>query len=80
MSDAVKIWIFKDEVRAQVLKSPEMQAILREKAEEIAQRAGDGYEVKEKSGKNRNIAKIYTATFRAKADNAKNNTLLRALK
>lgn len=80
MSNKIKVVLNRDEVSRQLLKSPEMQAILSELASPVAQRAGDGYEAAVKSGKRRCYANIATTTVKAAADNAENNTLLRSLK
>lgn len=79
MSRQVKVWFDKPDVSNQLLKSPEMQALVREHAEAIAGRAGEGYEVVVKTGKNRCYANIITATTEARRDNTENNTLLRAV-
>lgn len=79
MSSRVKVWFDKPDVSNQLLKSPEMQAIIREQAEAIAGRAGEGYEVVVKTGKNRCYANVITATTEARRDNSENNTLLRAV-
>lgn len=80
MSKPIKIWIYKDEVAAQILKAPEMQQLLAEEAGKIAQRAGDGYEAETKVAASRAYARVYAKTYKAKRDNAKNNTLLRSIK
>lgn len=79
MSKRVKVWFDKPDVSEQLLKSPEMQAVIQEQAEAIAGRAGDGYEVVVKTGKRRCHANIVTASNDARRDNAENNTLLRAM-
>ena len=63
----------------EMLRSPEMQAILGEKAAEIAGRCGDGYESDVHMTPGRAIASVFTATPKAVKDNAKNNTILRNL-
>ncbi|MBR6206995.1 MAG: hypothetical protein IKQ73_07525 [Oscillospiraceae bacterium] len=65
-------------VRA-LLKSPEMQAMLSERARQIADRAGSGYETDVFNGKTRANASVYAATASAASDNLKNNTLLKAV-
>jgi phage-related protein len=65
---------------ASLMKSNEMQEILSEKATEIKQRCGNGYEQDIHVGKNRANAMVYPATYKAKKDNLKNNTLLKAVR
>ncbi|HFI0042628.1 TPA: hypothetical protein ACGO8N_001180 [Streptococcus suis] len=64
----------------ELLKSPEMQAALTDKANGIRNRAGDGYESDIFVGKTRANAMVYAHSFTAKRDNKKNNTLLKAVK
>ena len=63
-----------------LLKSEDMQSLLREKATAIKNRCGSGYEQDTYVGKNRANAMVYADDFKAKLDNSKNNTLLKALK
>lgn len=65
---------------AALMKSPEMQAILKEKATAVRTRAGEGYEQDLFVGKNRANAMVYADTIQAKRDNMKNNTLLKAVR
>ena len=65
---------------AELMKSPEMVALLKEKAKVIQDRAGDGYEVSTFTGKNRANISIKTKSRKAIRDNNKNNTLLKALR
>lgn len=58
---------------------PGVMADLGERAERIADAAGDGYEASTFEGKNRARASVITADFDARRDNAKNQTLLRSL-
>ena len=75
----VKIQLNRQGVRS-LLRSKEMQAILKAKADDMAQACGDGY----KSGiffvPNRAVARVSAASIRAKRDNLKNNTLLKAMR
>lgn len=64
---------------AELMKSQEMQGILKEHATTIKNRAGDGYEQDIHVGKNRANAMVRTATFKARKDNSKNNTLTKAV-
>ncbi|WP_455936799.1 hypothetical protein [Gemella morbillorum] len=65
---------------AELMKSPEMVAFLKEKAKVIQDRAGDGYETNTFIGKNRANISIKTKSRKAIRDNNKNNTLLKALR
>lgn len=64
----------------EMLRSAEMQAMLRERAEAIKGRAGDGYEVSTMAGKTRANASVKATTVKAIKDNKKNNTLLKAVR
>ena len=64
---------------AELMKSQEMQDVLKEHATTIKDRAGDGYEQDIYVGKNRANAMVRAETFKAKKDNSKNNTLLKAV-
>lgn len=63
-----------------LLQSNEMQAILDEKASQIRNRAGVGYQQDTYVGKNRANAMVWAGTSQAKRDNMKNNTLLKAVR
>lgn len=62
------------------MKSTEMQSLLSEKAKAIRNHAGDGYVHDVYVGKNRANAMVSADTLQAKRDNAKNNTLLKAVR
>ena len=64
---------------AELMKSQEMQSVLKEHATTIKNRAGDGYEQDMHVGRNRANAMVKAETFKAKKDNSKNNTLLKAV-
>ncbi len=64
----------------ELLRSDEMRRICAERAEQIVRRCGEGYESDTYTGKNRVNAAVYADTYQAKADNARNNTILKALK
>lgn len=74
----VRVEINKAGVRA-LLKSVEVQADLKRRAEAIAAKAGDGMEVETDVGANRARAVVVTRTESAKKAEAKNHTLSRAL-
>ena len=60
----------------ELLKSPEMIAVLEANAGAVANNAGDGYDVY--VGPHRANVSVRTATKEAERDNYKNNTLLKA--
>lgn len=62
----------------ELLRSPELRALVEKHARAARQRAGDGYEVY--TAHTRVVALVGTATGAAEADNLKNNTLLKALR
>ena len=63
----------------ELMKSSEMLEICTEYANDIRDRAGEGYEVSQHIGKNRVNASVIAATRSAMQDNYKHNTLLKAL-
>ena len=65
---------------AELLKSPAMIEVLRDKARGIQEAAGDGYEVSSYVGKSRANVSVKTKTKKAIRDNNKNNTLLKAMR
>ena len=65
---------------ADLMKSAEMQEVLNGYATNIRNRCGDGYEQDIHVGKNRANAMVSATTYQAKADNLKNNTILKAVK
>ena len=74
----IKFELNRDGVR-NLMQSPEAQALMLEKAEQIRDRCPDvGYEADVRVGKTRAVAMVKAATFEAKQDNLDNNTLLKA--
>lgn len=65
---------------AELMKSPAMIELLRDKARGIQEAAGDGYEVSSFVGKSRANVSVKTKTKKAIRDNNKNNTLLKAMR
>lgn len=65
---------------SELMKSAEMQAVLTDKASAIRSRCGRGYEQDIYVGKNRANAMVSAASWRARKDNEKNNTLLKAVR
>lgn len=64
----------------ELMKSAEMQSVLTNYASNIRNRCGDGYEQDIYVGSNRVNAMVSAATIKAKRDNNKNNTLLKAVR
>lgn len=62
------------------MKSPEMQAILKDKGDKALSRLGDGYGISLNIGHTRANLNVYADTYKAKIDNAKNNSILKAVK
>jgi hypothetical protein len=65
---------------AELMKSPAMVDLLREKAKSIQDKAGDGYEISSFVGENRANVSVKTKSRKAIRDNNKNNTLLKAMR
>ena len=63
----------------EILKGEAMQGLLASYGEAVTSRAGDGYVGKAKVYKKRAAYNIKAETVRAKRDNLKHNTLLKAL-
>lgn len=62
-----------------VLKSDEVQALLKERADRIAAAAGEGMEVSVRVGKTRARASVITATRKARLAEANDRALTSAL-
>lgn len=65
-------------VRA-LMQSPEMQSILKDKAGNAVNRLGSGYDSDIFVGKNRANAMVYADSFKAKLENSRENTILKAV-
>ena len=65
---------------ADLMKSKNMQDVLEGYATNIRNRSGAGYEQDMHVGKNRANAMVWADTYQAKADNLRNNTLLKSVK
>lgn len=61
----------------ELLRSPEMQAVLKARADTVKDRCGDGYE--SYVAQTRAVAVVETATPEAYNDNSAHNTLLKAV-
>lgn len=63
-----------------LMKSEPMRNVLDSYANAVQKRAGNGYEAKvARPNKTRAGAVVMATTYQAKADNSRNNTLLKAL-
>ena len=65
---------------ASLMKSGNMQSVLKNYATGIRNRAGSGYEQDIHVGKNRANARVWASSREARRDNSKNNTLLKSVK
>ena len=63
----------------QLMKSDEMQAVVKEYADDAAASLGSGYEVNTRRGKRRANAEIRAVSYKARRDNLKKNTILKAV-
>lgn len=64
----------------ELLKSEEMKSILNQEAESVLNKCGPGYVKSVYSGRNRANASVRAESPKAKIDNNKNNSLLKAIK
>ena len=65
---------------SELMKSAEMQEVLKGYATGIKNRCGDGYEQDMHVGKNRANAMVSAVAYQARVDNMKNNTILKAVR
>jgi len=63
----------------EVRTSDEVEALLRKVIDEMLDDLGEGYEGDVQTGRSRSRGGVVTASREAREDNARNNTLLRAL-
>jgi len=63
-----------------LMKSEEMQAILKGIADNALNSLGEGYKSDSHVGKNRANAMVYADTYKAKKDNLENNSILKAVR
>ena len=63
-----------------LLKSEEMKNLLNKEASQIRERCGTGYKNDTYTGKNRVNAMVWADSIKAKKDNLKNNTILKAMR
>ena len=78
MNNSFKFELNSDGV-IELLQSREMQQIISSAADKVKSKAGDGYESSVKVGKKRAYANIAAVSYKARNNNLKNNTLLKAL-
>lgn len=64
----------------ELMKSKEMQSILKEEAAAIKGRCGDGFDQDLHVGKNRANAMVWADSYEAKKENSENNTILKAVR
>ncbi|EGS34224.1 hypothetical protein [Finegoldia magna] len=65
---------------SQLLHSDEMKNVLEERAAVVKNRCGDGYASDVVDEKTRAFVSVYASSSKARQENIKNNTLLKALK
>lgn len=63
----------------ELLQSPEMARLLKGHADRAVGRLGDGYEASVYTGKSRVNASVKAVTFEARKENAKTNSILKAI-
>ena len=63
----------------EMLKSPEVAEMCKQKAASALSRCGDGYEMDSRTYPERRGAVIKAVSYKARKDNADNNTLLKAV-
>lgn len=63
-----------------LMKSHEMVSVLEGYANKALSSLGDGYEAETFQGQNRANVEVKAVTFKARRDNAKNNTILKAVR
>lgn len=78
MAKNVKVRLNRSGVR-DLLRSADVRADLERRAARIKAASGSGYETDSEIGKNRARASVRTADMRSIRDNAKHNTLIRAM-
>ena len=63
----------------ELLRGNDMQAICREYADNAVSSLGDGYEATTHVGRTRCNASVIATTYEARRENAKNNSILKAV-
>lgn len=64
----------------ELLQSDWAMSVVEDKAKEVQARCGEGYEVTTHTGRTRVNASVHAATVEARQQNARDNTLLKALR
>lgn len=62
------------------MRSPEMQAVLKARADTVKNRCGDGYEAVYYTAPTRAVAEVRAESYAARKENADTNSILKALK
>jgi hypothetical protein len=78
VGNSIRVEVNDAGIRA-LLKSPEVQAMLKAKADRIAAAAGPGMEATSWTGRTRARASVITATAKARRAEATNRSLTRAI-
>jgi hypothetical protein len=79
MSKQMKFKLNQAGVR-ELMRSAEMMNVCRSYAGRALQRLGDGYEADSYVGQNRCNAMVYAKSYKARRENSKNNTVLKAVR
>lgn len=74
-----KIKLVQANVSSELLKGEEVKEYCEKVADDVASKAGTGYETSTFTGKHRINVSVFPATNEAKRYNYKNNTLLKAV-
>lgn len=78
MADKFRLKVWPMEIR-QMLNSEGAISVCRHYAQQVAGRAGSGYDIRVKHSTRRGVVFVYPATAVARRDNLQNNSLLKAL-
>lgn len=78
MAKQFKVYIFRKAFSTEVMNSDNMTAYLKEYANDVVNRCGEGYACKVRKGSKRAVATVHPETAEAYFDNMKHNTLLKA--
>lgn len=76
--DGITVRVSSAAARA-LMNSPQMQAILLDRAEKIRAAAGDGFEADVQPGRNRAHAMVKSTDYRSRERQATDNVLLKAI-
>lgn len=79
MAKRVKVKLNRPGVRS-LLKSAEIMQVCKDHAYATQSALGDGYEVTYRAGKNRANAEVAAVSKKARKENRKHNTILKALR